>query len=184
MELDFCAGSIIEPGSALGLIEPPSSDTPSLRRQCQLLGISRSSLYYQRRELLAENLLELMRLIDEQYLRTPVYGSRRMTVHLNRCGHRINRKRVRRLMRQIGLQAVYPRPRTSLPGKGHRIYPQPAAEADHQSAEPGLGDGCQLYPAGSRVHIPGGRDELAQPPRAVLAGLQHPGYGFLRRGLG
>lgn len=104
------------------MIEPPSPATPSLRRQCQLLGISRSSLYYQRRELLAEDLM-LMRLIDEQHLRTPVYGSRRMSAHLNRLGHRVNRKRVRRLMRQMGLQAIYPRPRTSLPGKGHRIYP-------------------------------------------------------------
>ncbi|TDA95451.1 IS3 family transposase [Halomonas marinisediminis] len=51
-----------------------------------------------------------MRLIDEQHLLTPVYGSRRMTVHLNRQGYRVNRKRVRRLMRQMGLQAVYPRP--------------------------------------------------------------------------
>jgi len=64
-----------------------------------------------------------MRLIDEQHLLTPVYGSRRKTVHLNRLVHRVNRKRVRRLMRQMGLQAVYPRPRTSLPSKGHRTYP-------------------------------------------------------------
>ncbi|MBZ5875249.1 IS3 family transposase [Chromohalobacter salexigens] len=106
----------------LAMIEPSTPDTPSLRRQCQLLGISRSSLYYQRREWLAED-LALMRLIDEQHLLTPVYGSRRMTAHLNRLGRRINRKRVRRLMRQMGLQAIYPRPRTSLPGKGHRIYP-------------------------------------------------------------
>lgn len=106
----------------LAMFEPPSSATPSLRRQCQLLCISRSSLYYLHRALLAED-LRLMRLIDEQYLLTPVYGSRRMTVHFNRLGHRVNRKRIRRLMRQMGLQAVYPRPRTSLPGKGHRIYP-------------------------------------------------------------
>ena len=106
----------------LALIEPPSSDNPSLRRQCQLLGISRSSLYYQRRELLAEDLM-LMRLIDEEHLRTPVYGSRRMTTHLNRLGHTVNRKRIRRLMRQMGLHAVYPKPRTSQSGVGHRVYP-------------------------------------------------------------
>jgi putative transposase len=64
------------------MIEPPTPDTPSLPRQCQLLGISRSSLYYQRREWLADD-LALMRLIDEQHLLTPVYGSRRMTAHLN-----------------------------------------------------------------------------------------------------
>ncbi|WP_087721113.1 IS3 family transposase, partial [Salinicola salarius] len=105
----------------LALVEPQAPDL-SLRRQCRLLGISRSSVYYQRKERRAYD-LELMRLIDEEHLRTPVYGSRRMTIYLNRLGHPVNRKRVQRLMRQMGLQAVYPRPRTSRPGEGHRIYP-------------------------------------------------------------
>ena len=65
----------------------------------------------------------LMRLIDEQFLKTPFYGVRRMCIWLRSLGHVINKKRVRRLMRQMGLQAVYPRPRTSLPGDGHKIYP-------------------------------------------------------------
>lgn len=104
----------------LALIKPQASDV-SLRRQCQLLGISRSSVYYQRRGMRAEDLL--MRLIDEEHLRTPVYGSRRMTAHLNRLEHRVNRKRIQRLMRQMGLHAVYPKPRTSQPGVGHRVYP-------------------------------------------------------------
>ncbi len=94
----------------------------SLSRQCRLLGISRSGLYYKTRETTAEN-LDLMRLMDEQYLRTPFYGSRRMTVHLQRLGHCVNRKRVRRLMRIMGLEAIYPKPRTSVPHPGHRIYP-------------------------------------------------------------
>jgi len=105
----------------LALVEPQAPDL-SLRRQCRLLGISRSSVYYQRKERRAYD-LELMRLIDEEHLRTPVYGSRRMTIYLNRLGHPVNRKRVQRLMRQMGLQAVYPRPRTNRPGEGHRIYP-------------------------------------------------------------
>ncbi len=105
----------------LALIEPQASDI-SIRRQCRLFGLSRSSVYYQRREL-RDCDLELMRLIDEEHLRTPVYGSRRLTVYLNRLGRAVNRKRVQRLMRKMGLQAVYPKPRTSRPDKGHRIYP-------------------------------------------------------------
>ncbi len=64
-----------------------------------------------------------MYLIDKQRLNTPYYGSRKMRVHLERQGYRINRKRVQRLMRTMGIQAVYPRPRTSIPGDGHKIYP-------------------------------------------------------------
>ncbi|WP_156946824.1 IS3 family transposase, partial [Ectothiorhodospira haloalkaliphila] len=93
-----------------------------MRRQCQLLDISRSSVYY-RPKPAQDSDLELMRLIDEEYLRRPFYGSRRMRAYLNRLGHPVNRKRVQRLMRQMGLHAVYPRPRTSRPGEGHRIYP-------------------------------------------------------------
>ena len=81
----------------------------SLVRQCALLGISRSSLYYLPTEAGAED-LELMALIDQQYLKTPFYGSRRMTAWLSNHGHQVNRKRVRRLMQLIGLEAIYRRP--------------------------------------------------------------------------
>jgi putative transposase len=64
-----------------------------------------------------------MRRIDEQYLRTPFFGSRRMAVWLRRQGETVNRKRVQRLMRLMGLEVVYPRPCTTVPGKGHRVYP-------------------------------------------------------------
>ena len=64
-----------------------------------------------------------MKLIDQQYLATPFYGSRRMKVWLSRQGYSANRKRVRRLMRTMGLQAIYWRPRTSKPAPGHRVYP-------------------------------------------------------------
>ena len=77
----------------------------SLVRQCALLGISRSSLYYLPTEAGAED-LELMALIDQQYLKTPFYGSRRMTAWLRNHGHQVNRKRVRRLMQLIGLEAI------------------------------------------------------------------------------
>ena len=94
----------------------------SLVRQCALLGISRSSLYYLPTEAGAED-LELMALIDQQYLKTPFYGSGRMTAWLRYHGHQVNRKRVRRLMQLIGLEAIYRRPNTSKPNPGHKVYP-------------------------------------------------------------
>ena len=94
----------------------------SLVRQCSLLGISRSSLYYQRVPTRGED-LELMARMDRQYLKTPFYGCRRMTAWLRSQGYRVNRKRVRRLMRLMGLQAIYRRPNTSKPALGHRVYP-------------------------------------------------------------
>ena len=93
-----------------------------MRRQCELLGLSRSSLYYEPGGEAAED-LRLMRRIDEQYTACPFYGSRRMTVWLIEQGEEVNRKRVQRLMRVMGLEAIYPKPRLSLAGKGHRIYP-------------------------------------------------------------
>ena len=77
----------------------------SLRRQCHLLGLPRSTWYYQPAGESADN-LQLMRLIDEQYLRTPFYGWPRMTAALRRAGHAVNHKRVQRLMHKMGLQAM------------------------------------------------------------------------------
>ena len=94
----------------------------SVRRQCALLGLNRSSLYYEPAAETADN-LRLMRLIDQQYTDCPFYGSRRMTAWLVQGGEEVNRKRVQRLMRLMGLEAVYPKPRLSLAGRGHRIYP-------------------------------------------------------------
>ena len=94
----------------------------SLSRQCEVLSISRSSLYYKPKGESAET-LALMRRIDELFLRYPFYGSRQMVRHLWRDGIRVGRHRVRRLMRLMGLQAVYRAPRTSQPHPEHRIYP-------------------------------------------------------------
>jgi putative transposase len=84
--------------------------------------MSRSGLYYIPAEESAEN-LSLMRLLDEKYLKTPFFGVRRMTDWLDKQGHAVNAKRVRRLMRTMGLEAIYPKPRLSIPGLGHKIYP-------------------------------------------------------------
>jgi len=94
----------------------------ALSRQCQLLGLNRAALYYQAAQVDAYE-LELMALLDRQYLRTPFYGSRRMTAWLQAQGHAVNRKRVQRLMQRMGLAAIYQRPRTSRPAPTHRIYP-------------------------------------------------------------
>jgi putative transposase len=95
----------------------------SVRRQCELLGLNRSSLYYEAATETAEN-LRLMRLIDEQYTAHPVYGSRRMAKWLKKeKGEEVNRKRVQRLMRLMGLEAIYPKPKLSRNGGDHRIYP-------------------------------------------------------------
>ena len=94
----------------------------SKTRRCELLDVPRSSAYY-RRESVSEADLAVMRLIDEIHLQLPFYGSRRMRDELEERGHTVNRKRVQRLMRQMDLRALYPRRRTSQPGKGHKIYP-------------------------------------------------------------
>ena len=93
-----------------------------MRRQCELLGLSRASLYYQAGEETATN-LRLMRLLDEEYTRHPFYGSRRLTAWLNRQGEEVNRKRVQRLLRLMGLEAIYPKPRLSVADGSHRVYP-------------------------------------------------------------
>jgi putative transposase len=94
----------------------------SVRRQCELLGLNRSSLYYEPTAESAEN-LRLMRLLDEQFTACPFYGSRRLTAWLVQKGEPVNRKRVQRLLRIMGLEAIYPKPRLSVAGRGHRIYP-------------------------------------------------------------
>ena len=102
------------------MIEQPNP--LSLTRQCELLGLSRAALYYRPAEVGVEE-LELMALIDRQYLRTPFYGSRRMMAWLQSQGHVVNRKRVQRLMRLMGIEAIYHRQSTSRPAPDHRTYP-------------------------------------------------------------
>ena len=94
----------------------------SVGKQCKLLSLSRSSFYYQPRGETALN-LTLMRKIDEQFMKTPFYGVRQMTWHLRNNKHLVNEKRVRRLMRLMGLMPIYQKPNTSKPAKGHKIYP-------------------------------------------------------------
>ena len=94
----------------------------SIRDQCGLLGLSRSAYYYECAPESAEN-LALMRRLDELHLEHPVYGSRKLTKVLEQEGQLVNRKRVVRLLRLMGIEAIYPKTKTSEPGAGHRIYP-------------------------------------------------------------
>jgi putative transposase len=103
------------------MVERPAQDL-SVRRQCALLNVARSAVYRPKREPGAAD-LALMRRIDELHLALPFYGSRRMTFELNREGRGVNRKRVRRLMRVMGIEALVPRPGTSKAAPGHKIYP-------------------------------------------------------------
>ena len=100
----------------------PGDAAWSVRRQCELLGLHRSSYYYEPAAETAEN-LRLMRLIDEQFLKTPFFGRRQMTAWLRRHGHDVNPKRIRRLMQVMGLEAVFPGKNTSVAAPGHRVYP-------------------------------------------------------------
>jgi putative transposase len=95
----------------------------SLRRQCSLVGLSRATYYWQPAGESEQN-LKLMRMIDQEYTRTPFYGSREITVRLNQqLPEKVNRKRMVRLMRKMGIQAIYPHKKTSIPDQQHKMYP-------------------------------------------------------------
>ena len=94
----------------------------SVRRQCELLRVSRSGLYYEPVATSPEE-LALMRCLDERHLTYPFYGSRKLSLELRDKGHDANRKRVQRLMRVMGLEAMVPKPRTSEPHPEHPVYP-------------------------------------------------------------
>ena len=102
------------------MVERPGVDL-SVRRQCTLLNLARSGVY--RPKPVNADDLAVMRRIDELHLELPFYGSRRMTFELNKEGRGVNRKRVQRLMRVMGIEALVPRPGTSKPAPGHKIYP-------------------------------------------------------------
>jgi putative transposase len=104
------------------LLVEPNHPQLSIVRQCELLGLARSSYYYQPAPISEEDLL-LMRLLDEQYTRTPFYGKRKMVVLLAEQGYVVDRKRVKRLMQLMGLETIYPKPRLSQPGEPSVRYP-------------------------------------------------------------
>ena len=164
--------------------------TLSIVQQCALLGVGRSSLYYRPKETSQQD-LSLMGEMDRQYLETPFYGSRRMRASLERQGMPVSRKRVQRLMRVMGLRAIYRQPRTSQPAPERRVYPYLLRDLTitrpNQSLPP-----TPIGGRGGRHHLPAhgpgvpllGRDHgLAQPVRGDLAIVQHSGDRLLCRGV-
>lgn len=114
------------------MIEPKHSQL-SITRQCQLLDLNRASYYascHMSRNVEDDFNLMLMNLIDEEYTRHPFYGTRKMVVYLSNKGYQVNRKRVQRLMRKMGIQSVAPKPNTSRARKGHKVYPYLLAGLD------------------------------------------------------
>jgi putative transposase len=103
------------------MIEPGNKKL-SISKQCRILDVNRSTFYYKPRPIKAED-SKLMRLIDEQYMKTPTSGTRSMRNYLDRLGYKVNRKKVQRLMRLMGLEAIYPKPKTSRPHPQHKVYP-------------------------------------------------------------
>ena len=139
----------------------------SVSRQCRLLGVSRLTLYYRP---LGESAatLELMRRIDELYLQYPFYGSRQMVRHLAREGVAVGRHRVRRLMRLLGLEAIYRKPHTSVPNPAPGVSLS-VAGAYHRPPESAVVRGHHLNSGAGRVPVPGGDHGLGEPAGAGVA---------------
>jgi putative transposase len=122
VEVDFLKKNQIDSAEVKRQLIVPEHPSLSIVRQCDLLGLARSSYYYQPTIESEEN-LTLMRLLDEQYTRTPFYGTRKMTAWLQAEGYAVNRKRVTRLLRLMGLEAIYPPPHLSQAGITAQKYP-------------------------------------------------------------
>ena len=153
----------------------------AVSRQCALAGVARSWVYGAAGgEALDESDLLLLGLIDAQYTRRPFYGSRRMVVYLKEQGHAVNRKRVQRLMRVLGLAGMAPGPRHQPAPPGAQDLPLPAARGGGGAPQPGLEHRHHLHPPGAWLCLPGGHHRLVRPSGARLADLQHPGGGVLR----
>lgn len=175
------------------MVEPANPDL-SIGKQCRLLSISRSSFYYTPKSETALN-LALMRQIDEQFLETPFFGVRQMTWHLRNEGHLVNEKRIRRLMRLMGLMPIYQKPNTSKAAKGHKTYPyllrglrvdrpNQVWAADITYLPPlgrfALQIACRAMDA-ARVPVSRRHHGLAHAQGAGLAHLEHAGGKLLRR---
>ena len=161
----------------------PGSSGLSIARQCELIDLNRSTFYLPPATESEAN-LRLMRLIDEQYLKTPFYGSRRMTAVLQRSGEVVNRKRVQRLMRLMGLEGLHPRPRTTIAEPGVRAYPYLLRDRVLTRPRRSLEFRHHLRADATGIHVPDGGDRLVQPLRAVVAAVEHAGGAVLPGGAG
>ena len=159
----------------------PDHPRLSIVRQCELASVSRASFYREPAGEREENLV-LMRLIDEAFLDCPFYGARQMIRHLRRLGWKAGRKRVRRLMRKIGLAPIYQAPKTSAPHPRHKVYPYLLRQLDHRAAQPGLVRRCHLHPDAAGLPLPCRHHGLGDAKGSGVASVEHDGSRLLRRG--
>ena len=155
--------------------------TLSTRRQCELLAVPRSSVYYEPVAPDAEE-LALMRRIDELHLQHPFFGSRMITQTLKAASTVINRKRGPATDASDGPREHGAEAPDEHAGAGPSGLPVSAARARDRAAEPGVGHGYHLHPDGARLRLPGGDHRLVLPPGAGVAAVQHAGHGLLPRG--
>ena len=155
----------------------------SVRRQCALVGVARSGIYRPKRVAGADD-LAVMRRIDELHLELPFYGSRRMTFELNKEGRGVNRKRVQRLMRVMGIEALSFAPRHEQSRARAQDIPLPAARPEDCRAEPRVGGRRDLHPDGMRLPLSGGDHRLGQPSGSGVAAVEHQRCELLRSGAG
>ena len=161
------------------MVERPGKDL-SVRRQCALVGVARSGVYRPKPVAEADD-LAVMRRIDELHLELPFYGSRRMTFELNKEGRGVNRKRVRRLMRVMGIEALVPRPGTSKAAPGHKIYPYLLRGLKIVEPNHVWGGRRDLHPDGVRLPLSGGDHRLGQPGGSGMAPVEHQRCELLPR---
>ncbi len=152
----------------------------SVRRQAELLDVSRASVYYRPRAVSARD-LQLMRRIDELHLEAPFYGARKITAQLQREGHEVGRRHVRTLMRQMGIEALYRKPRTSIPARGATIYPYLLDNLVIDRSNQVWSSDLTYFADGARVYVPGGDFGCGEPQSIGLAAVEHAERALLCR---
>ena len=157
----------------------PTHARLSIVRQCRLVSVARSSFYYEGTGESPLN-LRLLRGIDAQFLETPFYGSRQMTRWLRRQGDTVSRKRVRRLMRLLGVHTIFPTAQDVAGGPGAQGLSLPVTRSADHATEPRVVHGCYLYPIAARLSVPRRGDGLGEPQGPVLALVQHARCALLR----
>lgn len=151
-----------------------------VRRQCTLLGLARSGVYRAKTPA-NDNDLVLTRRIDELFTQRPFLGSRRLTAILKAEGQPINRKRVQRLMRTMGIAALGPKPNTSKRAPGHKIYPYLLRNLAITRPNHVWAAGYYICAARARLPLPRGDHRLVEPCGPIVAAVQHHGYIVLPR---
>jgi hypothetical protein len=168
-----------KPLTTAGAIREPDK-TLSIRRQCALIGVARSGVYRARKPA-NDNDLSLMRRIDELFTSWPFLGARRMTAMLRAEVFPINRKRVQRLMPQMGIAALGPKPKTTKPAPGHKIYPYLLRNVTIERANHVWAADITYVPR-PRLSLSRGDHRLGEPGGSVVAALEHDGRLVLSRG--